>query len=105
MRLSELRPCDNCGGKLVPHFYILKYSLVLINQREANVTLAMAENFGSLEIAEVMTPGREIKIAGEENAELWSKLFICQNCFMRPLNLAEVAERKHDKELQTVEED
>lgn len=105
MRLSDLRPCDNCGGKLEPHFYVVRYSLAFIGN-EANMTLAMAQHFNSLEIAEVMSPGNEIKIAGEENAELWEELFICQNCYLHgETDLASISERKNNKEPQAVEED
>lgn len=101
MKLSDLRACDCCGGKIAPQFYVLRSSLALFVPRAANATLGLAQMFGNtreaLAIAEVMSPEPEVvKIAGDEMKELWLELFLCFDCAMKPVNLAEIAERRHN---------
>ncbi|SRR5258708_3762143 len=100
MKLSELRPCDNCGGIVAPQFYIVRSSLAIINPQSANATLGLTQMFGGhLALAEVMSPDADaVKIAGEFNKELWIELRLCRDCYMSDINLAEVAERNSDRE-------
>lgn len=100
MKLSELRPCDNCGGIVAPQFYIVQTSLAIINPQAANATLGLTQMFGGhLALAEAMSPDAEaVKIAGEFNKELWTELRVCAKCYMQPLNLAEIAECNSERE-------
>lgn len=105
MKLSEIRPCDNCGGKIVPMFYVVRFSVAMFAPRATNEMLGLTQMFGgSLQLAEVMGADPEaVKIAGDEEPALWTDLLICQDCFMgisrdgsrviKPLNLALLAEK------------
>jgi len=107
MKLSELRPCDNCGGKIAPIFYVLRISPAVINMRDAHQGVALGEAFGfPLELVEGMGMSGEIgTIAMDEKKDsgkqIMTEIWICQECHMQPINIAEiverVSERKHDK--------
>lgn len=90
MKLSELRPCDCCGGKIAPHFYVVRLSQAMVMAKEANAVLGLAQMFGgALGLAEVVAPDADaVKIFGDERKELMHEFFLCQECFMRPLDMA-----------------
>lgn len=103
MKLSELRPCDACGGALAPIFVVVRTSLAVFNQRAVNSTLGMTRMFGNtpaaLAIAEVMGAEPEVvKIAGEEDPKLWNEAFLCLNCHtMESHNVAMLTETAEAK--------
>ena len=107
MKLSELRPCDKCGGIVAPQFYIVRTSLAIINPQSANATLGLTQMFGGhLALAEAMSPDADaVKIAGEFNKELWTELRLCTACYMSDLNIAEIAERQADERERKREEE
>ena len=102
MKLSEIRPCDNCGGVIVPIFYVVRTSIAVFNADATNEMLGLARMFrGSLALAETMGSQPEaVKIGGEENKELWVEIYLCQDCYVRNVNLAVLAEKigKQDEE-------
>lgn len=93
MKLSELRPCDKCGGKIAPVFYVVRVSLAVVTPA-ANTTLGLNQMFhGNLALAEVFTSEpHPVKVAGDEDLNLMTELFICQNCYVGEVNLAMLAE-------------
>ena len=100
MKLSQVRPCDNCGGKIAPMFYVIRFSMAMFKVREVNTNLGLAQMFGgNLGVAEAMSQNAEaVMVFGEEKSELWTELFICQACFTGDPNkprvdLAILAER------------
>jgi hypothetical protein len=98
MRLSDLRPCDNCGGKIYPMFYVVRSSIVILNADQANKTLGLARFFGGgapgLAMAEVMGPEADnVRIGGDVHKELWTEIYLCQDCHMSDVNLAIVEEK------------
>ena len=99
MKLSEIRPCDNCGGKIAPAFYIVKTSLVMFNPQETNQVLGMTQYFGgALGLAEAMAPEADVvKIAGDEQERLWDKIFICMDCFCKGFNIAQIIEKVNER--------
>ena len=98
MKLSELRPCDCCGGKIAPNFYVVRGSLAVFSPQAANATLGLTTMFGgALALAEAMSPDPEVvKVAGEFDKSLWSELFLCQTCYMGNVNLAMIGERRSE---------
>lgn len=79
MKLSEIRPCDNCGGAISPSFYYLKISLSFVSQRATQEVLGMSQFFGglhTLQLAEVFAPSSEdaIVIGGEKRTRLMESL-------------------------------
>lgn len=97
MRLSEIRPCDACGGPIAPIFRVLEIKIAVINVQQTREVLGLAEYFhGSLALAEAMAPRPDpISILEEPDATV--QLFICTKCDCRPICLAEIAERRHDQ--------
>jgi len=96
MKLSEIRPCDNCGGAIVPIFYVVRTSIAVFNADATNEMLGLSRMFcGSLALAETMGSQPEaVKIGGEENKELWVEVFLCQDCYVGSnVNLALLAEK------------
>lgn len=84
MKLSELRPCDNCGGPVGTIFNVVRITRAFVAPRAANQTLGLMQMFGGhLAIAEALTPEADcVKIAGDENEQLMTELLICQDCYM-----------------------
>lgn len=97
MKISELRPCIACHGQLVgkgkgPHFYVLRMSLALLNQRNVSSVLGtMAivgggqESAGALQVAEAMAAGAEdaVTIGMDYDKNLQTEVHICADCYMK----------------------
>lgn len=80
MKLSELRPCAKCGGKIAPIFYRVTIEGYVIDPSSANQVLALNQMFGgnALHIAETMAPN-----ADGAAMLLQSKSgLICADCFI-----------------------
>lgn len=78
MKLSELKPCPLCGGKISPVFYTVKVQQMMLDTRAANQVLGLTQIFGgALGLAEAMAPVDDvtIKLQEEETA-------VCQDCFL-----------------------
>lgn len=99
MKLSDLRPCDNCGGKVYPQFYVLRMSLAIIKGQAVNEFLGMRQFFGgkSDELAMMFSPsaGNAVIVAGDEEPALMDEFFICYDCLKGPLDLARLGEKVH----------
>lgn len=96
MKLSEVRPCDNCGHALAPsgNFYVVRTSLALVSPKAyrelVGLSLMLGNNIG---LAEVMGPEPHvIKIAGDENKELLTEFLLCVDCYTQPVILAQLDE-------------
>lgn len=107
MKLSDLRPCDNCGGKIAPQFYVVRFSLALINADVANQTLGLTQMLGgSLALAEVFASGKDaVIIAGEKDKTLLDEIYLCSDCYCGDVNLAMLAEKVYDQTQQTSEKE
>ena len=102
MKLSQVRPCDNCGGKIAPTFYVVRYSIALFKKSAVNTTLGMHQMLGggcwALAIAETMSPEpdavRIVMDGGDDDSkQLTHELFICNDCHVQPICLAEIVAR------------
>lgn len=106
MKLSEMRPCAVCGGKLTPFWYVARISQAMLNPRAANETLGLMQMFGgNLALAEVMGSRPDcVMIMGDAEPSLMTELHICQECFlMKPLDmgiLLEKANRNKEAEVE-----
>ncbi len=85
MRLSELKPCAACGGKITPIWYVLRISQAMINPRSGNQVLGMMQMMGgSLALAEAMVPDADcVLVMGDEEPELMTEINLCQECCIR----------------------
>jgi hypothetical protein len=95
LKLSELRPCDNCGQKLVPFFQHIQIRHAIFNANNVNATLGLVHMWGGkgLGIAEAMSPGGDTAVEVLDESEATRTLFICNDCFTEPLNFAVLAEK------------
>lgn len=100
MKLSELRPCDCCGGPLTGGiFHILRQSMAIVSPKAANQVLGMTQYFGGLQhigLAEMMSPDPEaVKILGDEKQHggEWLEIFVCQECSLKDVMLGVLIEK------------
>ncbi len=107
MKLSEIHPCDNCTGQIVPQFYLLRVSLAIVDAKAMNQVMGLAQQLGGgvndpkcLAIAETMASRPDVFIiAGEKEPSLMTDVFICEKCFLsKHLDLARIIEAIHDRE-------
>lgn len=84
MDISEIRPCDNCGGPIRPAFVVLDESQALIHGQNIQEFMGMATYFGgAYKLAEIFTPDTQAAIvAGDEHPELRTRAIVCQPCYM-----------------------
>ena len=74
MKLSNLHPCNNCGGKLGTTFYVVRMSIAV----------------------EVVAPDSNVvKVAMDDSdfKELAHQFLICSSCYTQELCLAEMGEK------------
>jgi hypothetical protein len=99
-RISDLRPCDNCGGPITPFFYVVRMSLAFIREEAVNQFIGMHRFFGgraSPALVENFAPAAAtgVKVAGDEEPTLMTELVICQRCYLdQPIDLALLTERR-----------
>lgn len=100
MKISQLRPCDACGKKIVPTFYVVRFSLAVIDYRAINENLGLMQMLGgSVSLAEVMTSQPEVvTVTGDEDKSLQTEVYICTDCFLHGVNLALLQERIESKD-------
>lgn len=118
MKLSELRPCVACGGKLVPppvfHVIEVRDQLACLNERAMRGVFGVAEiiggmhQLGALVRAEALSPDtdRAVTVAGEgaapedreHRAAHTVRLFLCSNCYGGALDLRLLCERAREYE-------
>lgn len=100
MKLSEIRPCDNCSGPLSQgHFYVVRVSQALVLPKPFHQVMGLTQYFGfqpgALALAEVMAPDADvIKVFGDEKPELMQEFLLCMECYLRPLDLAVLMEKR-----------
>lgn len=110
MKLSELKPCGVCRGKIVPIWYVVRASQAMLKPSAANSTLGLLQHFGgmhnpgALAVAEAMSPDPDcVMIFGDADPHLMTEIFICQQCaLMKDINLAMLMESSRDSESESV---
>ncbi len=100
MKLSEVRPCDKCGGKIAPVFYVIRFSQALFTPA-AQRTLGMIQYMGgNLALGEMFAAEADdaVLVMGDKQKELMVELIICQPCFLGgSLDLASLWEKRNDQ--------
>ena len=97
MKLSQIRPCDNCGGPIVPIFNVVSITPAVISPRAANQVLGMSQFFqGSLALAEVFQAEEPVTLASEDGdlSGLVTQIFLCQKCMAGEICLGEIVEKR-----------
>lgn len=90
-RVSDLRPCDNCHGKIVPQFYLLRVSLALIKPQAVNEFMGMHQFFGgraSAALVENFAPAAAdaVIVAGDQEPSLMTEIVICHGVLLQRAN-------------------
>lgn len=75
MKLSELKPCANCGGKIAPIFYRVTVEQILIDPMAANQVLGLNIMFGGGALTEAMAPNDDVTYPLQTNT-----VALCQEC-------------------------
>lgn len=71
--MTEVRPCDACGGTIEPAFYRIRVSLALLDAKAAN---------------------HAALVLGDEDAQLETTFVVCQACALgKPFDLGLLLER------------
>jgi len=99
MKIDQLRPCDHCGKAILPIFYVVRTSIALVDIKAMRSAIGLMDHFGGgragLALAQAMGPDADVvTIGGEKEEQLWAEFFVCQQCHVTPINLAEVEDRR-----------
>ncbi len=102
MKMKDLRPCDKCGGQIVPVFHVIEVTQAIVDSAAVNREYGMVQMMGgSVALASAM--GRDedvVKLVPHS-----TKLILCQDCGMSgELNLAEFVERRYESEQEKSDE-
>lgn len=103
MKMKDLRPCDKCGGQIVPVFHIVEVTQAIVDGAAVNREYGMIQMMGgSVALASVMGRNDDVvKIVPHS-----TKLILCQDCALtEEINLAELVERRHEAEAKKSDED
>lgn len=94
MKLTEIRPCDHCGGPISPMFHVLSCDVGGVNPKKTARAIAAAELCGSFRLAEAIGMTEDpIVLASDDpaTAPLAHRLFLCNDCFAKPICLYDVS--------------
>jgi hypothetical protein len=109
MKLSELRPCDNCGGRIIGaerrFFFVVRVSQAMVNEKAMRSTGGLLQMFGgiqnpgALSVAEVFSPDDEVvRILSDEMPEAQTELILCMECLGKEVNLMALVEHRQIEE-------
>lgn len=102
--LRDLRPCDACGGPHHGVFYVVRFSIAVVNRDAVNQFAGMHQFFGgraSMALVENFVPlaSQAIRVAMDDSdpeiRSVMTELVICHQCYLEPLDLPVLAERRH----------
>jgi len=83
MKLSDLRPCFFCSGRVTPIVIEIKASRHFIRPIEANQALGLAQYFqGNLALAEAFTGHADVTVQIEPEVSVLA----CGDCFAEKLS-------------------
>lgn len=100
IKVSELRPCDQCGKPIAPAFYVVRFSQAFIKADAVNEFMGMRQFFGGragTALVENFAPASTdaVLVFGDKDKKLETEAFICQGCFLEGLvDLAQISERR-----------
>jgi len=82
MNITDIRPCDCCGGKIAPAFYRASIEHMLINFNVIQQHAGLAAMLGSPGLATVMGDGSDAAQAVSSEKDI----IVCQLCALeKPL--------------------
>lgn len=79
MKLSDLKPCNVCGGQIAPLFYRVTVEQLMIDAKAANQVIGLNTMFGgnALGLAETFAPN-EVTMTLQTNT-----VTLCTDCAAR----------------------
>ena len=84
---SDLRPCDKCGGRMVPTFFRVRIEHAVLHRDAVNALVGTAQTLGggskAWDIARVMSPCDPIATVATSKT-----LLLCVECFSAGDSLA-----------------
>ncbi len=109
MKLSELRPCDNCGGQILSSerrfFFVVRVSQAMADEKAMRSTGGLLQMFGgitnpgALAVAEVFSPDDEVvRVLSDEMPEAQTELILCMGCLGKDLNLMVLVDHRQLEE-------
>ena len=85
----DIRPCDFCGGPIVPFFYVIDIRMAAFDAQNVNQLLGMNQFFGSkpesMKLAEIFTPGSSQLAAICDEPEMRQRVYACNECYLLKL--------------------
>ena len=100
MKLTDMRPCDDCGATYeIGMFYILDSSLAIFKPEAINQVMGMHRYFQgqAIHLAEMFSPDPDIVlIASDDDPKMNTRIFLCQDCFMGEVRLASLVEKVNE---------
>lgn len=105
MKLTDLRPCDNCNGPVGIIFEVVTVRKAMVKAESVRQAQggALAHGF-PVGLSEVMGVVRDaddavvvagVGEAGEEFKDLVTEIRLCQNCTTEPIVLAALVDRRN----------
>ena len=117
IKLSELRPCDFCGGPVGSTFHVIEVKHAFLGQGAREVVGMMHMGF-PLGLAETMSARGDEAVIVAEAPELVTRLFVCTQrrdkqgnfldsigCYLKPLDIAAAVEKLNRREEEPQETD
>lgn len=84
MKTKDLKPCDGCGGPIVPVFYRIQveFNQVMVDVNAANAVLGTAMIFGgNLRMGSLMSPDADVLI-NLPGFSLKKDIWLCATCIL-----------------------
>ncbi len=120
MKLTDLRPCDSCGGALIGRtagyggqntqmFHVIRCTRALVHPQAVNQVLGLNQYFGgnALGLAEIFAPQpNAITVLVDKEPELQTELFLCEKCVYgsEGVDLLDLIEKRNNAKAKAEEE-
>lgn len=100
-KLTDLRPCDRCGGPVGFQFYTVRTSLTFVKLQAVQQFAGMHMFFGgraSAALIENFAPeaADAVIVAGDQEPKLMTEFVICSGCYLdHPIDLPMLTEQRN----------
>lgn len=84
MDITEIRPCDNCGGPIRPVFVVLDESQAIMHGRNIQSFIGLSMQLDmNFKLAQMFSPDTQAAVvAGDEKPALKTRAILCQPCYL-----------------------
>lgn len=121
MKLTDLRPCDSCGGPLLGKetsicppltahmFHVIRCTRAMLNPQATREVMGLTQFFGgsAVGLAEVFAPNPDaVTVIGDKEPALTTELFLCEKCaYSGKTNLPGLIERRNEAKAESENDD